>query len=66
LTRLRQDLATSLSPEAILSAYRQRKHTVAEICRTVGISKPTLYAYVREAGISAASPHPRGSVAPTG
>jgi DNA invertase Pin-like site-specific DNA recombinase len=33
--------------------YRQRKHTVAEICRTVGISKPTLYAYVREAGINA-------------
>ena len=33
--------------------YRQRNHTVAEICRTVGISKPTLYAYVREAGINA-------------
>jgi len=32
--------------------YRQRKHTVAEICRTVGISKPMLYAYVREAGIN--------------
>lgn len=29
--------------------YQQRKHTVAQICRTVGISKPTLYAYVREA-----------------
>jgi len=33
--------------------YRQRNHSVAEICRTVGISKPTLYAYVREAGINA-------------
>ncbi len=33
--------------------YRQRKHTVAEICRTVGISKPTLSADVREAGINA-------------
>lgn len=33
--------------------YRQRKHTVAEICRTVGISKPTLYAYVGEAGVNA-------------
>src|SRR4051812_30323764 len=30
--------------------YRQKKHGIEEICRTVGISKPTLYAYVREAG----------------
>jgi DNA invertase Pin-like site-specific DNA recombinase len=29
--------------------YRQKKHTIAEICHTVGITKPTLYAYVREA-----------------
>ena len=29
--------------------YAQRKHTVEEICRTLGISKPTLYAYVRGA-----------------
>jgi DNA invertase Pin-like site-specific DNA recombinase len=28
--------------------YEQRKHTVDEICRALGISKPTLYAYVRE------------------
>jgi DNA invertase Pin-like site-specific DNA recombinase len=28
--------------------YRQRKHSVGEICRTFGISKSTLYAYVRE------------------
>jgi DNA invertase Pin-like site-specific DNA recombinase len=27
--------------------YQQRKHSVEEICRTLGISKPTLYAYVR-------------------
>jgi DNA invertase Pin-like site-specific DNA recombinase len=36
--------------------YRQRKHTVAEISRTAGISKPTLYACVREAGINAFGP----------
>src|SRR3954464_15878238 len=30
--------------------YHQKKHTIDEICRTVGISKPTLYAYVREQG----------------
>src|SRR3954447_11471756 len=28
--------------------YERRKHSVKEICRTLGISKPTLYAYVRE------------------
>ncbi len=27
-------------------SLRQRKHPVDEICRTLGISKPTLYAYV--------------------
>ena len=29
--------------------YRQKTHPIAEICRTVGISKVTLYKYVREA-----------------
>ena len=29
--------------------YRQKKQTVAEICQAVGISRPTLYAYVRQA-----------------
>lgn len=28
--------------------YQGKKHTISEICRTVGISKPTLYAYVGE------------------
>lgn len=28
--------------------YRQKKHPIGEICRTLGISKPTLYAYVHE------------------
>ena len=31
--------------------YRGKRHTVVEICEMVGISKPTLYAYVREAGV---------------
>src|SRR3954453_14164663 len=30
--------------------YRQRKHTVDEICRPVGITRPTLYAYINEDG----------------
>jgi DNA invertase Pin-like site-specific DNA recombinase len=28
--------------------YAERKHTVREICRLMGISKPTLYSYVGE------------------
>jgi DNA invertase Pin-like site-specific DNA recombinase len=31
--------------------YRGKKYMVGEICQTVGISKPTLYRYVREANI---------------
>lgn len=29
--------------------YHQKTHSIADICRAVGISKPTLYAYVRAA-----------------
>jgi DNA invertase Pin-like site-specific DNA recombinase len=29
--------------------FRQKKHSIGEICSTLGITKPTLYAYVREA-----------------
>ena len=31
-----------------IELYRQRQDTVAEICRMVHISKPTLYSYIRE------------------
>lgn len=31
-----------------VSLYHQKQHTVEEICQTLGISKPTLYAYLRE------------------
>jgi DNA invertase Pin-like site-specific DNA recombinase len=31
-----------------VNLYEQRKHTVDEICQELGISKPTLYAYIRE------------------
>lgn len=30
-----------------IDLYDQKKHGVDEICRTVGISKPTLYAYIK-------------------
>lgn len=29
--------------------YREREHTLVEICRMMGISKPTLYSYLAEA-----------------
>ncbi len=32
----------------VVELYRSRQHTVKEICRLMGISKPTLYAYVEE------------------
>jgi DNA invertase Pin-like site-specific DNA recombinase len=42
--------ALSIDQRALaVDLYRQRKHTVGEICCIAGISKPTLYAYVREA-----------------
>ena len=33
-----------------VNLYRQGNHSVPEICRLVGVSKPTLYSYVRQAG----------------
>lgn len=37
--------------EVALTLYHAKKHTVIEICRMMGISKPTLYSYLRN------SPH---------
>jgi DNA invertase Pin-like site-specific DNA recombinase len=34
--------------ELAVDLYERKKHPIREICRTFGISKPTLYAYVRE------------------
>ena len=28
--------------------YERKNHTIKEICQMMGISKPTLYAYIRE------------------
>lgn len=44
----------SLSPlerEMVVDLYRLKKHSVRQICHEYQISKPTLYAYVREAEI---------------
>ena len=39
----------------VIELYRARQHTVAEICALVGISRATMYAYVKEAD----APHAR-------
>ena len=36
--------------EVIVKLYNDREHTVKEICQIMGISKPTLYSYLRKAG----------------
>nr|WP_223537981.1 helix-turn-helix domain-containing protein [Pseudomonas sp. GL-B-16] len=41
LGKAKQELAPSL--------YHERKHTVAEICRLMGIGRSTLYNYLTEA-----------------
>lgn len=33
----------------VVRLYHERQHTVAELCRLMGISKPTLYSYLEEA-----------------
>jgi len=32
----------------VVTLYNAREHTVQEICQMMGISKPTLYQYLRE------------------
>jgi DNA invertase Pin-like site-specific DNA recombinase len=42
-----------LTPERcrlVVQLYRAKEHSIAEICRLMGISKPTLYSYLAEAG----------------
>jgi DNA invertase Pin-like site-specific DNA recombinase len=36
--------------ELLYELYDSKKHTVKEICEMMGISKPTLYSYLRERG----------------
>lgn len=35
--------------ELVVDLYKGKKHSIAQICEMTGISKPTLYKYVREA-----------------
>ena len=36
--------------ELAIKLYNEREHSVKEICRIMGISKPTLYSYLRKQG----------------
>jgi transposase-like protein len=38
---------------AAVDLYRQKKHTIDENCKAVGISRPALYKYVAQAAVSA-------------
>ncbi len=41
--------------QLVIKLYKEREHTVQEICKMMGISKPTLYQYLREAEKAIAS-----------
>lgn len=37
--------------QLVVKLYTEKQHTIGEICRMMGISKPTLYNYLAEAGL---------------
>lgn len=39
--------------EVAIKLYSEKEHTIKEICQVMGISKPTLYSYIRKAEESA-------------
>jgi transposase-like protein len=43
---------TASKRKRAVQLYHQKELTVKEICEMMGISKPTLYAYVRQARLS--------------
>jgi len=46
--------------EIAINLYNRKEHGVEEICRTLGISKPTLYAYVYERGVQSGDREEQG------
>jgi DNA invertase Pin-like site-specific DNA recombinase len=46
----RPKLLTPEKRKLAVQLYRAKEHSIAEICRLMGISKPTLYSYLAEAG----------------
>lgn len=45
----RKPALSAIEQEMVVELYRLKKHTVGQICREYGISRPTLYAYVQAA-----------------
>jgi DNA invertase Pin-like site-specific DNA recombinase len=45
----RPPILDSQKREVAVKLYKEREHSVKEICGIMGISKPTLYSYVRKA-----------------
>ena len=43
----RPPVLTEKQQEVAVALYREGKHSIKEICRIMGISKPTLYSYVK-------------------
>jgi predicted transcriptional regulator len=41
-------LTSENDSQLVFKLYKNREHTVQEICQMMGISKPTLYQYLRE------------------
>jgi len=46
----RPKLLTPEKRRLVVQLYRAKEHSIGEICRLMGISKPTLYSYLAEAG----------------
>src|SRR3954453_19722597 len=46
----RPKVVTAEKRKLAVELYRAKEHSIAEICRLMGISKPTLYSYLAEAG----------------
>jgi DNA invertase Pin-like site-specific DNA recombinase len=46
----RPKLLTPERRKLVVQLYRAKEHSIAEICRLMSISKPTLYSYLAEAG----------------
>ncbi len=50
--------------ELAVRLYAEKQHSIAEICRMMGISKPTLYGYVAEAKLRGLPLDPAGVIRP--
>jgi len=48
LIKVNNTLYPTETGQLVGKLYKDREHTVQEICQMMGISKPTLYQYLRE------------------